>query len=237
MVYWKGMRQAIKQYVAACEVCQQNKHDTLSPGGLLQPLPLPLQVWSEVSMDFITELPKAKGKDVIMVVVDRLTKYGHFFALGHPFSARDVARQFISGVVRLHGFPYSIVSDRDQIFLSLFWTELFRKAGTRLKYSTAYHPQTDGQTKVVNRCLETYLRCFVSSRPKQWPEWLDWAEYWFNTTYNASSRMTPFWALYGRDPPLLVRGDTYPTKLEEVRELQENRDRLLDELKSNLQQA
>ncbi|KAL3016347.1 hypothetical protein AAZX31_06G208600 [Glycine max] len=101
-------------------------------------------VWTDISMDFIGGLPKAPGKDIILVVVDRLTKYAHFFALSHPYPAKEIAELFIKEVVRLHGFPASIVFGRDKIFMCLFWKELFKKAGTQLKMSTAYHPQTDG---------------------------------------------------------------------------------------------
>lgn len=119
-------------------------------------------------MDFIEGLPCSQGMDIVLIMVDHLTKYAYFVALRHPFTASTIVATFVKEIVRLHRFPSSIVSDRDKIFLSTFLKELFRLQGTQLNRSTAYHPQSDGQSEIVNKCLETYLRCFINEQPHQW---------------------------------------------------------------------
>ena len=154
-------------------------------------------------------------------------------ALKHPYTAKSVAEIFVKEIIRLHRFPTSIVSDRDKVFLSHFWNELFKMAGTELKKSTAYHPQTNGQTEVVNRGLETYLRCFCSERPKVWILWLPWAEYWYNTTYQKALNMLPFQVVYGRKPPTLLScGER--TSNSSVDEQLRERDVALDALRGHL---
>jgi hypothetical protein len=142
--FWDGLKTNVQRFVAECVVFQQNKVETIKTPGLLQPLSIPSQRWEEVSMDFITRLPKSEGKSVIMVIVDRLTKYAHFCALSHPFKASTVSIAFMETVQKLHGSPKIIVSDRDPIFTGHFWTELFSCLGTQLAHSSSYHPQSDG---------------------------------------------------------------------------------------------
>ena len=143
-------------------------------------------------MDFIEALPLIQGKSVIFVVVDRLSKYAHFGALGHPYSVRTVADLFVQIFVKHHGYPNQIISDRDKVFTSLFWQELYKLQGVEIKLSSSYHPQTDGQTEVVNRCLEQYLRCFAGESPKQWLQFLPWAEFSYNTAYHSSAKTSPY---------------------------------------------
>ena len=188
-------------------------------------------------MDFITGLPKSQGFEVILAVVDRLSKYGHFIPLKRPFTAKGVAENFVREVVRLHGFPKAIISDRDPIFLSNFWKELFKLQGIKLKMSTSYHSQTDGQTEVVNRCLETYLRCFASDQPKHWIIWIPWAEFWYNTTFHSSTRATPFEIVYGRPPPTIIHYQRGETMVESTAQNLVDRDEALRQLKHNLQRA
>jgi hypothetical protein len=149
-------------------------------------------IWGDISMDFIVGLPKLGNKSIIMVVIDCLSKYAHFCALQHPFIAAIVDQIFMDNIFKLHGMPNSIFFDRDPTFTSNFWQELFKLQGTQLHLNTTYHPHMDGQTKVVNKCLETYLRCFASKRKNWWAQWLPLVEWWYNTTYHTTTRMTTF---------------------------------------------
>ena len=167
-------------------------------------------------MDFIEGLPPSNGKSTIFMVVDCLSKSTHFLALSHPYTAKMVAKKFVEGIVKLHGLPKSIISDRDPIFISHFWREFLKMLGTKLHMSSAYHSQTDSQSKVVNRCVEQYLCCFVSQQPRKWSSFLPWAEFWYNTTYHSSIGMTHFQALYGRPPPSIPNYQVGASSMNEV---------------------
>ena len=190
-------------FVAQCTICQQAKTERVVSPGLLSPLPIPDGSWKTITMDFIEGLPKSSSFNCILVVVDKFTKYAHFIPLSHPYTALQVVIVFMNNVFKLHGLPKAIVSDRDKIFTSKLWRELFKLQGTQLLMSSAYHPQTDGQLERVNQCLETYLRCFVHSCPNKWSSWLSLAEFWYNTSFHSSLGNTPFFVLYGHHPQQL----------------------------------
>jgi len=172
-----------------------------------------------------------------MVVVDRLSKAAHFIALAHPYSAATVAQAYLDNVFKLHGNPNSIVSDRDKVFTSEFWKEFFSLQGVALKLSSAYHPQSDGQTEVVNRCLENYLRCMCHARPHLWSFWLPLAEFWYNTNYHTSSHMTPFEVVYGQAPPTHLPYLPGESKVAVVARSLQERENMLLYLKFHLMRA
>eukprot|EP00253_Pinus_taeda_P024182 PITA_24182 len=163
---WKGLKEDVLQHVWECDVCQRNKGEMNHPARLLQPLPILEGKWECISMDFITGLLMVQGKDCIFVVVDQLTKYSHFFTISAYYTAAQVAELFFREIFRLHGLPKTITSDRDNCFMGGFWHDLFRLVGTELTPSTSYHPQTDGQTEIVNKWLEGYLRNYVSGQQR-----------------------------------------------------------------------
>jgi len=138
-------------------------------------------------MDFVEDLPKSGGNDCVLVVVDLFSKYAHFLPLKHPFTTISVAKLFHHQVYRLHGLPASIVSDRDRVFTSKLWRELFCLADVQLSMSSAYHPQSDGQTERVNQCLETFLRCFIHACPSSWSQWISLTEFWYNTSEHSAT--------------------------------------------------
>lgn len=234
---WPRMEEEIKQYVRTCSICQQSKPDRSRYPGLLQPLPTPDVVWHVVSLDFIDGLPLSSKFNCILVVVDKLTRYAHFIPLAHPFTAQIVAQSYMDHIFKLHGMPNAIISDRDKIFTSVFWQQLFRLSGTQLQLITSYHPQTDGQTERVNQCLETYLRCFSHACPKQWSKWLSLAEYWYNTSTHSTLGKTPFEVMYGREPRQLGLIITDVSPVPDVQVWLDERQVMMDLLQQHLNRA
>jgi hypothetical protein len=197
--WWHGMKREIAFYIAQCDVYQRVKAEHQRPAGLLQPLKVPMWKWEEVGMDFITGLPRSnRGHDSIWVIVDRLTKVAHFLPVKTTDRGQNLAELYIRRIVSLHGVPKRIVSDRGSQFTSQFWESLHKALGTNLSFSTAFHPQTGGQTERVNQILEDMLHACVLSYGTKWEDYLPFAEFSYNNSYQASLQMAPFEALYGR---------------------------------------
>ncbi|GJU06978.1 putative nucleotidyltransferase, ribonuclease H [Tanacetum coccineum] len=197
--WWNGMKQDVATFVSKCMTCQQVKIEHQRASGLLQPLEIPMWKWDEISMDFVTGLPTTqKRHDAIWVVVDRLTKSAHFLPIRKNYGISKLAEIFRQEIVRLHGTPTSIVSDRDPKFTSHFWKGLQKAWGTRLKFSTAFHPQTDGQSERTIQTLEDMLRACALEWTGSWDEYLCLVEFAYNNSWHASIKAAPFELLYGR---------------------------------------
>jgi hypothetical protein len=230
-------RHLVEDFVRSCVTCQRNKTESLHPADLLQPLEVPSFVWSDIAMDFMEGLPHVNGKSVILTVVDRFSKHVHFIALSHPYTAASVAKAFFKAIVRLHGFPRSIVSDRDPVFTGNVWKDLFKLAVVQLRISTAFHPQTDGQSEIVNKTIAMYLRCITGDRPRAWLDWLPWAEYCYNTSYHSALKATPFEVVFGRSPPALLPYTEGSAAIETVDNMLRDRDAFLQDVHERLLQA
>jgi hypothetical protein len=227
----------VRDFIRSCAVCHRNKTGHLHPIGLLQPLAVPTDVWRDIALDFIEGFPKVGDKSVILTVVDRFSKYAHFITLGHPYSATTVAKAFFDTIVRLHSVSESIVSDRDPVFTSTLWKELFRLTGTKLCTSSAFHPQTDSQSEVANKIITAYLHCLAGDRSCSWLRWLPWAEFCFNSSYQTALQATSFEVVYGRMPPPPFPYQACMTRVVAVDRQLRDRDEFLTEIKDRLLQS
>ncbi|KAJ9536105.1 hypothetical protein OSB04_un000715 [Centaurea solstitialis] len=197
--WWPVMKLDVASYVEKCVTCLQVKAEHQKPYGSLQPLDIPEWKWEHITMDFVTKLPQTlRGHDTIWVIVDRLTKSAHFLEMRETLPMDKLAKLYIKEIVRRHGVPLSIVSDRDSRFTSQFWHGLQKGLGTKLKLSTAYHPQTDGQSERTIQTLEDMLRSCVIDFGGNWDTHLPLVEFAYNNSFHSSIGMTPFEALYGR---------------------------------------
>jgi hypothetical protein len=201
--YWPNLHQDVKDYVTSCLACQSNKARNQRQYGLAQSIKSPPRRWDQVSMDLITQLPRTKeGNDAIVVVVDKYSKMLHCFPTTTTITAPQLAKSFINEIVRYHGIPTSIISDRDSRFTSSFWQQLWNHLGTKLAMSTAYHPQSDGQTERLNRIIEDMLRAYVNSKQNDWDQYLTIIELAYNNSKQNSTGFSPFYLNYGQHPSL-----------------------------------
>ncbi|GJR92585.1 reverse transcriptase domain-containing protein [Tanacetum coccineum] len=199
MYWWPGMKRDIATYVSKCLTCSKVKAEHQRPLGLLQQPEIPEWKWDTITVDFITKLPRSmNGHDTIWVIVDRLTKPAHFLAIREDYSTKRLARIYIDEIVARHGVPVLIILDRDGWFTSRCWQTVQQALGTRLDMSTAYHPQTDGQSERTIQTLEDMLRACVINFGGSWDVHLPLAEFSYNNSYHSSIRYAPFEALYGR---------------------------------------
>jgi len=235
--YRPGQGKYIHRYVDHCDTCHCIKPIRHTTFGLLKPLELPHRPWDTISMDFITTLLTSNGKDALWVIIDRLTKMGHFVACQGTMDPEDLADHFLRQVIRPHGLPSSIVSDRGSLFTSDFWKRVTEALGISRNLSTAFHPQTDGQMERANATLKQYLRAYCNYQQDDWERLLPIAEFCYNNTQTGTTKIAPFFANYGYHPCFLPDLGTRNDETLEASEYVVALRRLHEELRAEIKEA
>lgn len=225
--WWPKMGSFITDYVKSCAACMRTKTQRHKRYGLLHPLPVAKRPWASVSMDFIEPLPVSNGFDSIIVFVDRFTKMALFVPTSTTITSKDLSHLLLRHVISKHGVLTDLVSDRGAKFTSSFWRSLSEALGIEQSLSTAYHPESDGQTERVNQILEQYLRLYVNYDQSNWNKWLPLAEFAYNNTPHSSTTLSPFYANKGYNPTLEIelekitdrKYDDSPARLQEIHSL------------------
>ncbi len=234
--WWPGMHQNIAEYVRTCLPCQRTKTFPTKPFGLLQPNPVPSQPWTHISVDMITGLPLSQGHDSILVIIDRFSKMAELVPTSGELSSEGLARIYRDFVWKSHGLPDNIISDRGPQFASQFMKALNLLLGIKTSLSTAYHPQTDGQTERLNQEVEQYLRLFINHRQDDWVDWLAIAQFSYNNRIQSSTGFSPFYLNYGlhpRTPNDVIR----ETPVVNANEFAEKISKMHEETRAALQKA
>lgn len=234
--YWPTLYNDVSEYIDTCDICQRSKARRHRPYGEMAALPQPQGPWEQLTMDFITDLPPSRrGNDIydaVLVVVDRYTKMSLYLPCTKRCTSADLATLILDQVIARFGVPKGIVTDRGSVFTSEYWSELCFEAKVKRRLSTAFHPQTDGQTERQNQTLEQYLRCYCCDKQDQWAAWLPLAEFAYNNSVHPTLRMSPFFALYGYNPALVADGEdaaqgeggqTVPAARERIQNLRKER--------------
>ncbi|KAK4403114.1 Transposon Ty3-I Gag-Pol polyprotein [Sesamum angolense] len=237
--YWPRMEENIEAYVTICLVCQLDKVEKKKEVRFLQPLSIPEVLWQSISMDLISAFPKVNGMAFVLVVVDRFSKYGIFIVAPYACPAETMAELFFKNVTKYFGVPQDIIRDRDARFTERFWTTLFNMMGMELKFSTANHPQTDGQTERVNALVEDYLKHYVSASLRNWVDLLDVAQFNYNLHKSSTTGISPFELAYGQQPMTLyeILVQKSSGKCPAAYRFARSKQKLLDEAKDSLAKA
>jgi hypothetical protein len=242
LYYWPSLDHDVQEYVRTCAVCQRSKAPRHSKHGQLAPLPIPRDIFEEVTLDFITGLPPARDSsgcvfDAILVIVDRLSKMAIYIPALKTWDAKQFAESYFNNVILKYGIQKGIVSDRGSVFTSEFWTEICYQLQVKRRLSTAFHPQTDGQTERQNQTLENYLRMFTTEQQNDWVTLLNTAQFAYNNSIHDSTKTTPFYVVYGKHPLLTLPPEDsrpegeVPNAVERVQHMHSAREKAAEHLK------